>query len=887
MTAPINAPFAGRPPGLVEHQLPNGATIAVLPTGSDAVGRGPASGSVGGVVALQLWVLAGTAAERTAEHGCAHLLEHMLFKPVELPGAGGSTDIATDIEALGGDVNAFTSHDETVFHATVPAAAAVAGIDALLPGIVAPTIEADALAREAEVVVEEILQYRDDPASRLQQDVMEDLFGEHAYGRPVLGTEDDVRSCTAARLQRFHARAYGADQVYFIVVGAVAAKAVIKAATPWLLRLPPARRRKALPNSVPATRAAVRVRRSDVLEAHLELGWSAPSLPEPEAVALEVAAVILGYGEAARLSVQTRRIDQLVSDAHSSFYGSRLGSTFMVTARMRAKQATAATTAIVAQIVALRDGLIDDEELARAKAVLRSDLVYRRETTQGQAHALGYTLSLAGDLEADRRYYQRLSEVTPAAVRRACLTWLDPRVATLGIVVPQKQLSAKQGVALRKNIAAALKPAAQRSGRAAPRKIRNKGGVQWVDLPSGIRLRAVVDKRVPIAGGWLVWPGGLRLEDKRRHGQTPLMAELLTRGCEAVDGDTLARQIDGLAAVLDGFSGRSSAGLHLECMAADLPTVLRRALQCATAPSFDAYELDEERRVALADFEAEDDDLGKVAVRDVMQRLYAGHPFRFRRRGTPETLARQTSATLRKAWAQRYPVSRMVIGLAGDVDLDAVAALVESEVAAAADGDVATRWPQWPRATLKMPAASGRAQVIRRAKEQAHIALAYRGLKIGDPRSPALEVLTAVLGGQSGRLFMRLREEEGLVYHVGASASEGIDAGDVLVYAATGQDKVERARAAIETQLDAVASDGITVEELARARAWLAGQYDAGLERRGRLASVVAFDEAFGLPIGNGFRYTQRIGRVTRRAVRDIARALLATEHQISTIVSA
>ena len=881
--------FAGRPRGLVEKAVPGGARVLVLPTGAVP---GGSDAKRAGVVALQLWVLSGTAAERAREHGCAHLLEHMLFKPMAITGAA-PLDIATEIEGLGGDVNAFTSHDETVFHATVPAAATDAAIDALLPPLVSPEIDPAALAKETEVVVEEIRQYRDDPSSRLQQDVMSALFAEHAYGRPVLGTEQDVRGCSRARLLGFHRRAYAGQHVRLVVVGDVDPRRVIRRARKWLVRLPTTERSRLEPRPRPPGEAAVIVRRDDVLECHLELAWSVPALPEPEAVALEVASVVLGYGEAARLALGTRRRDQVVSDAHASFYGSRLGSTFLVTARMRAPQAGAAAAAVLEQVQRLRTTTLDAEELSRARAVLRSDLVYRRETTQGQAHALGYFMSLAGDLEADRRYYDVLSELSARDVADACAKWLRPDAAVLGIVVPEREVTAAQVASLRKSIASVVvQPDARRRGKRTSKRptIKHKGGVSMVDLACGVRIRAVVDRRVPIVGGWLAWPGGLRLEDPRRAGASPVMAELLTRGCEAIDGDSLAREIDGMAAVLDGFSGRSSAGLHLECLSDNLPDVLRRALQCAAAPRFSADELEEERRVALADYEAEDDDLAKVAMRDVLSRVYVGHPFRLRRRGTPQSLGRLTADGLGRLWKRWYPLPRMVVGLAGDVDLEAVAEQVAAAMATAGvdAADVGT-FPKWPggglRTEVRRPA--GGEHRITRAKEQAHIALAYPGLPIGDQRGPALEVLMAVLGGQAGRLFLKLREDEGLVYHVSASTSEGIDAGDVVVYAATGQDKIARARAAIEAEIASLAAGELTEEELDRAKAWLCGQYDASLERRGRIASLVAFDEALGLPVGHCFGYRRRIERVEAKAIARAARDLLLPRFQIATIVSA
>jgi zinc protease len=120
------APAATAAPlgGLVDLRLANGARILVLPTAG-----GPGRG---GAAAVQLWIGAGTSAERPDEHGCAHLLEHMLFKPLpeghvpHVEGgrrARGPRRSGGALEAMGGDSNAFTSHDETVVHATVPASA--------------------------------------------------------------------------------------------------------------------------------------------------------------------------------------------------------------------------------------------------------------------------------------------------------------------------------------------------------------------------------------------------------------------------------------------------------------------------------------------------------------------------------------------------------------------------------------------------------------------------------------------------------------------------------------------------------------------------------------------------------------------------------------------
>jgi zinc protease len=359
-----------------------------------------AGGNAAGTVAIQLWILAGTADERAREHGCAHLLEHMLFKPLDVDGR--RLDIASAIEALGGDVNAFTSHDETVFHATVPAKQFGAALHALVDPVARALPSATDLEQESEVVLEEIRQYDDDPAARATQEMLEHLYGAHPYARPVLGKAPEVAATSAPTLRGFLRRNYRGERVALVVVGPIPAAKVLAAARPILRAFTGPKLPR--PARAPAVRDApsVVVLREDVSEAHLALGWPAPAWPDAEACALEVAANALGWGESSWIARNLRRRDGVVTDGHAALFAGRQASTFVVSAHSPPSRIEAASRAIVELVGRLRDVALDDEELARGRAVLESDVVYRRETVHGQAHALGYYLSLRGDIELDR-----------------------------------------------------------------------------------------------------------------------------------------------------------------------------------------------------------------------------------------------------------------------------------------------------------------------------------------------------------------------------------------------------------------------------------------------------------------------------------------------------
>ncbi len=878
---------------LVDERLANGARLLLLAPGSRPRGHGPA--------AIQLWVAAGTAAERADEHGCAHLLEHMVFKPCAL-GQGKkdslrgrlaalglrlaepALDLAGAVEALGGDINAFTSHDETVFHVTAPAARAAEALALVATATLCPTLDGETLAQEREVVIEEIKQYDDDPGQRVTQAALARVYGAHAYGRPVLGLEREVADHGAARLRGYHRRAYAGARLTLVVVGDVDVAAVRRAARATIGRTPAGR--PLAPAGAPAPRPGVEVRRADVQDAYLVLAWPAPAAGADDAAALDAASVVLGHGEASRLVCETRRKDQVVADIQAHCDSLRHGGALMISARTTGEQAEAAALAAIEQARRLVAAPVTAEELARARAILESDLVYRRETVQGLAHALGGCATIFGDLAREAAYYRALAALTPTSIQEACARWLDPARAAVCVELPAAAGDAPSARSIKAAITAALRPTPARAPRGArgPKLTRARDGVVCGQLAGGLRLLARVDRAVPVAAGWLVWPGGQLREPAELAGAASVTAALLTRGNARTDGEALSRAIDGLAAGLDGFAGRNSLGLHFECVSRHLPAVLGHALDCATTPTFAASELAEERRVALQDLASEIDDPGQVAARGLAGLLYGEHPFGRPLRGRPGGLRALTRARVRELWDRGYPIERAVLALVGDIDVAAAAAQIEAALAEVAAGRKLSPKPGPPPAP---PETAARAREILQDREQAHVALGWPGLVLGDPRDATLDVLTAILGGQTGRLFMALREAEGLVYEVSMSSVEGLGAGHVAIHASTGQDKLPRALAAIAAEVGRAVREPPTAAEVERAQAWLVGQFEIGQQRRTRVASVLALSEAYGHPRARAFAYPKRVAAVRPRDVWALARAILRDEAAARCVVRA
>jgi zinc protease len=172
--------------------------------------------------------------------------------------------------------------------------------------------------------------------------------------------------------------------------------------------------------------------------------------------------------------------------------------------------------------------------------------------------------------------------------------------------------------------------------------------------------------------------------------------------------------------------------------------------------------------------------------------------------------------------------------------------------------------------------ARGPAEVFRfRSRQQAHMVVGFPGTTLDDPDHFALEVLSTVLSGQGGRLFLELRDKEGLAYRVNAYNLEGLDPGYFAVYIATSPTNLDKALSGIRAELGRVVDSPVPADELDRAKRYLVGAHDISLQRRAAVASSLAFNEAYGLGWDTYRRYAASIQAVDAAAVQRVAKKYL------------
>jgi predicted Zn-dependent peptidase len=390
---------------------------------------------------LGFWVLAGSRDERPAISGHCHFLEHLLFKGTQTKSA---RDIAEAFDAVGGDVNAFTAKEYTCYYARVRDRDLELAIDHLSDMLQHSTLRQQDLKAEAQVILEEIHMHEDSP-----EDVVHDVFTEalwpgHPLGRPILGTEERIRSATRPSVANFYRRHYLPGNLVVAVAGNVQHDDVVRmlrermetgrevrdgGASTWNLRTAA---------RAPRPSGAITVRRKKTEQAHIVIGTNGLPRSDADRFAFLVVNTALGGGMSSRLFQEIREKRGLAYTAysyHAQYTEAGLFTAYAATTPSKAKEVV---ELIRRELEDIRDGGLGVEEFERAKGHVRGSTVLSLEDPGGRMSRLGKSEIAHGEILTVSESLRRIQAVTLDDARRVAERVLSQpmTLAALGPFAP-------------------------------------------------------------------------------------------------------------------------------------------------------------------------------------------------------------------------------------------------------------------------------------------------------------------------------------------------------------------------------------------------------------------------------------------------------------------
>jgi len=394
------------------------------------------------VVVSQIWYRIGSMDERPGKTGISHVLEHMMFKGTKKLKPGEFSKI---IARNGGRENAFTSHDFTAYFQTLERSRLPVAMELEADRMHNLVIDQNELSREVPVVMEERrLRTEDKPEGRLYEAFRKAAFQVHPYGRPIIGSMDDLRSLTVDDVQSWYRQWYSPQNATLVVVGDVEPGEVFRLARKYFADIP----RKELPKRdivvEPQQKAPRRVTvKAPAQVPRLLVGYHTPVITAGgkhwEPYALDVLAGVLDGGESARFSRSLVRGQQIASSAGASYDAvARAPSQFLLDATpANGKSIADVETALLAEIEKIKSEPITQQELDRVKAQVTASDVYQRDSMFYQGMEIG-TLVMSGlDYRIGDQYVDRINAVTARQVQDVARRYLTRENMTVAVLEPQ------------------------------------------------------------------------------------------------------------------------------------------------------------------------------------------------------------------------------------------------------------------------------------------------------------------------------------------------------------------------------------------------------------------------------------------------------------------
>ncbi|MCW2498326.1 MAG: processing peptidase [Frankiales bacterium] len=408
---------------------PTGSRKTVLPGGLRVVTE-----AVPGVrsAAFGVWVGVGSRDEALPEHGASHFLEHLLFKGTRKRDA---LEIAVVMDAVGGELNAFTAKEYTCYYARVLDTDLPLAVDVVSDLVTSALVAPDDVASERGVILEEISMHDDDPGDVVHDAFAEALYGGHPLGRPVIGTVDSIEALTADAIAGYYRSRYQGPQMVVSVAGNVDHDAVVRLVEQAFPGLAPASPAPLRPWAPPPALSGTVVEDRPTEQAHLVLGTHGLARDDERRYALSVLNNALGGGMSSRLFQEVREKRGLAYSVYS--YSSHHHDTgmFGIYAGCSPNRVDQVLQLCREELASAADKGLTDEEIARAQGQMRGSLVLGLEDTGSQMSRIGKAELVHGEVLPVDELLARIDAVTPDDVRAIADDVLR-RPLSLGIIGP-------------------------------------------------------------------------------------------------------------------------------------------------------------------------------------------------------------------------------------------------------------------------------------------------------------------------------------------------------------------------------------------------------------------------------------------------------------------
>jgi zinc protease len=835
-----NKKINGSDSGILRHRLKNGAVLLIKEDHTTPV------------VSINFWVEAGSVDEKADERGMAHLIEHMIFKGTSKRGVG---EISRQVEAAGGYLNAFTSFEHTCFYVVLPSSQVQKALEIEFDAYFHSTFDTKELEKEKEVVFEEMRMRQDDPWSWSWELLFKILYRKNPYHWPVIGDMKILKHVPREKLLKYYKAHYVPSNTVITIVGDISSQSIVQRVKKNFetVSKPNAPRRNFFDDPVPK-RLQLHAELGDVQQIYLSLAFPTVALTHPDAAPIEILESILGEGAASRLNLAIREKSQAANEVGTEYFAGKYGGAFVfqaLTDHHRVEKCVGEMMAEVQKIILFG---VPEDELLKVKGKIKAAKLFEKQNMDGQAKTIGFW-ELQGGYDLEEKFLKELDAVTSGDIKRVARQYLKPHRASMIIYHPKSQ---------KVNSSPSHWQSLLRKGMDSihvekKEKHPVNGKLQKFILKNGSKLLLKERKNLPLASIGVFLKGGFSEENKSHYGITALMTKCLLKGTLKKNHENYSHEVESLAAHIDISMEKDYWGLTLDVSKDNFNKAFDLMLETIVEPRFSSIEIAKERKQQISNIKRLKDDPSEYALiqSDVLtfaKTYYAHMPM-----GTIDTVSKIEAQDIQKWHRCHLSNDNMTWVAVGDFQAKDLKRFLDSKLPVFSNKKVIK--PKIPQnGGLKADTFK-----LENDSQQANMVLGFRAPSFKSPEYFTFRVLNTILNGMGGRLFVELREKKSLAYSVFAAHDAGLLAGIYQIYIGCAPAKVSEAKNELLKVLKKISDNRISPEELERAKTYMIGLYQVGLQsNRSQVHSYARYEL-----MGYGAPWVEKFPKIVRKITRD------------------
>ena len=838
------------------YKLDNGQTVII-----EQIKNNP-------IVTIDTWIKTGSINETDKNTGISHFLEHLFFKGTQNHPCGEFDKI---LESKGAITNAATSKDFTHYYITIASNYFDLALALHADMLLNPQIPRKEMEKERKVVIEEIAKSANVPNTICYENLNKLLYATHPYKRRVIGSQAVIENVTREEILDYYKAHYTPSNMVTLVVGDVEpahALEVIKKEFNVPYKKPVVKqykREKMLTEQKRITTYA------DKSTGYMMIGFRGVSLTESDSYALDVLATILGSGRTSKLYQSLKEQKQLVNSISAMEASLKDDGMFIIQSSFVPQNCKKVEKAIFEEISNIKSKGVTEIELNTAKKMIESDTYYARESVTNIATEMGYITTISGDIQYYKDYIKNINKVSADDVKRVANKYLTQNNSAVSIVLPKSMENEHEcaNVTIDKT-----------SNKM--KQVSSNNSINKYVYDNGLTLLMNDTDYNDIVAISIIAKGGDFLSDKK--GVATLYGEMLLKGTKKYSATEIAQYLEEKGINITTSASADSFRINIQTTKPYLEDTLSILDEMINNSTFEADELAKIKTQTLNKIKQTRDNPLQLSLDGFRSLIYGNSAYNSSITVLEKNIPSITRENIKDYSNRITNPKNIVISVTGNIEdkdktFEKLGNIFNSKTDSVFD-----------YSKYSIPEVTSKESIVKKLPQQqtAWLILGWQTGKISDLKEYAtLNVINTLLGsGMSSRLFVNLREQEGLAYQLGSNYSPNMLAGAFIVYVGTNPATLEHSKSKVLVEINKLKTQFISDKELKAAKERLLGQYVIALETNSDKAETLGWFETSGRGYNFIDKYPELINSVTASDIIEVANKYFNNNYVMSVVTT-